>query len=156
MVFPGVRFLKGNFVFGVLNKFLGVNGEKVEAYPQENEDMSETWTAEQVNVDSTETAFARITLNNKMATGAWPFECEKLIPCGDLPKQTCGCDHFVNDGSIEKMGIVYNLGTDSEISKKIDFRTCEELKSHGVSISGYFVIDEEKTYCSNWSKFILS
>ena len=90
-----------------------------------------------------------------MTIGAWPFDCEKNIPCGDLPHQTCGCDHFVNDGSIEKMGIVYHLGTGSEISNKIDFKSCEELKSHGVTISGHFMIDGQKTYCSNWSKFVL-
>ena len=53
------------------------------------------------------------------------------------------------------MGIVYNLGTGSEISNKIDFRSCDEMKSHGVTISGYFVINGQKTYCSNWSKLTL-
>ena len=66
---------RSNFVFGALNKFLGVNNEKVEAYSQENVKVSETWTAEQIEVDSTETAFARITFDNKIANGI----CDRLF-----------------------------------------------------------------------------
>ena len=76
ILFPGIRFIKGNFVFGALNKFLGVNNENVEAYSQENVKMLETWTAEQIEIDSTETAFARITFDNKISRGIcnWLFQ----------------------------------------------------------------------------------
>ena len=49
------------------------------------------------------------------------------------------------------MGIVYNIGSDSEMADNLDFRSCEELKIHGVSISGYFLIGGVKTYCDNWN-----
>ena len=52
------------------------------------------------------------------------------------------------------MGIVYNIGSDSEMADNLDFGSCEELKTHGVTISGYFLIGGVKTYCDNWSKFI--
>ena len=60
------------------------------------------------------------------------------------------------DDNFEKMGIVYNLDGSSEMTTKIDFQSCNELKSHGVSISGYFMIDGVKTYCKSWSKFMFS
>ena len=76
IIFPGIRFVRGNFVFGALNKFLGVNDENVEAYSQENVKISETWTAEQIELDSTETAFARMTFDKKVAKGM----CDKPLP----------------------------------------------------------------------------
>ena len=70
-----------------------------------------------------------------------------------MPEQTCGCDYYAIDESLglEKMGIVYNIGSDSEMADNLDFRSCEELKIHGVSISGYFLIGGVKTYCDNWN-----
>ena len=148
--FSGVRFVKGNLIFDDLKKILGVNDIKVEAYPLMKE-PTQLWTVEQVDSDSVENDFERITLDNKLPIGAWPFDCEKIIPCTSMPQQTCGCDYYAIDESLEKMGIVYNIGSDSEMADNLDFRSCEELKIHGVSISGYFLIGGVKTYCNNWN-----
>ena len=61
-----------------------------------------------------------------------------------------------DDNGNGMMGIVFNLDGGSEMVAKIDFQTCDELKSHGVSISGYFMIGGVKTYCNSWSKFIFN
>ena len=44
------------------------------------------------------------------------------------------------------------MNTDSDLTNKLDFKSCEELKYHGVYISGYFMIDGVKTYCNSWGK----
>ena len=69
------------------------------------------WTVEQVDSDSVENDFERITLDNKLPIGAWPFDCEKIIPCISMPQQTCGCDYYAIDA---------NLGN---LSKGIDNKT---------------------------------
>ena len=105
-------------------------------------------------MDTTETTFVRNPIDSKVPIGAWPFDCEKIIPCKELPMQTCGCDHFLNEANLEKMGIVYNIDANSEMASKIKFQSCEELKYHGVYISGYFMINGLKTYCNSLSKCI--
>ena len=45
--------------------------------------------------DVTENDFARMTIDSKPTSGIWPFDCQKIIPCVDLPMQTCGCDHYL-------------------------------------------------------------
>jgi hypothetical protein len=37
---------------------------------------------------------------------AWPFSCDQLIPCQDVPYQTCGCKNLQGT---EDLAIVYNL-----------------------------------------------
>ena len=82
-----------------MKKILGVNDIKVEAYPLMKE-PTQLWTVEQVDSDSVENDFERITLDNKLPIGAWPFDCEKIIPCTSMPQQTCGCDYYAIDESL--------------------------------------------------------
>lgn len=147
-----VRFIGNQLVQGTLNKALGVNVDKVLGFSM---DSAHKWTMEQIDMDAAESSFAKIALADKPPNGAWPFNCEKLIPCQDLPYQTCGCDHFENDGSKEKLGIVYNLGaSDSSMIQKINFGSCEELAIHGLVLRGNFMIGGVKTYCDTWSRII--
>jgi len=44
------------------------------------------------------------------------------------------------------------LPSDSKLLSKLDFTSCEELRAHGVTISGYFKVNGVSTYCSNWSE----
>jgi hypothetical protein len=37
---------------------------------------------------------------------------------------------------------------------KLNFGSCEELRAHGVSVSGFYKIGGALTYCSTWSKDI--
>ena len=147
-----IRFRKGNLIFVDDNMALGINGDEIEAHDAKEE--SYIWIAEQVNTDTTETTFISNSIDSKPLVGTWPFYCDKVIPCNELPMQTCGCDHFKNDANLEKMGIVYNIDANSETASKIDFQSCEELKYHGVYISGYFMINGLKTYCNSLSKYI--
>ena len=147
----GIKFVKRSLLFEEQNIVLGVNGDKIEAYP--NEEGTHIWKAEQVTSDAAETNFAKITLDSKPISGVWPFDCENTIPCRDFPMQTCGCDDSSKYSGHEKRGIVYNMDADSKMADSINFQTCEELKYHGVSIPGYFMINGIKTYCSSWSKF---
>jgi hypothetical protein len=39
-------------------------------------------------------------------SGVWPFACDKLIPCLDVPHQTCGCKNPMDS---EDFAIVYNM-----------------------------------------------
>ena len=147
-----IRFIKGDLIFDDGLTVLGVNGNRVETY--QKQEGTGVWISEQVDTTSTENIFTRISIDNKQDSGAWPFDCEKLIPCKNLPMQTCGCDYHTRDETEEKRGIVYNMNSCSEMAKKIDFQSCEELKFHGVSISGYFMINGKKTYCNSWSKYL--
>ena len=45
-----------------------------------------------------------------------------------------------------------NIISDSKILPKLNFKSCNELKSHGVSITGYFKIANVLTYCNTWSE----
>lgn len=150
-----IRFKKGNLIFVDDNMVLGINGDEIEAHEvHDAKEESHIWIAEQVNTDTTETTFISNSIDSKPLVGTWPFDCDKVIPCNELPMQTCGCDHFKNDANLEKMGIVYNIDANSETASKIDFQSCEELKYHGVYISGYFMINGLKTYCNSLSKRI--
>ena len=150
-ILKGIKFVKGILLFEEQNTVLGVNGDKIEAYPKE--EGTHIWKAEQVTSDASETAFAKITLDSKPNSGAWPFDCENIIPCRDLPMQTCGCDDYSKYSDQEKLGIVYNMDADSQMAESINFQSCEELKYHGVSIPGFFMINGIKTYCRSWSEF---
>ena len=145
-----IRLKKGNLIFVNDNIALGINDDNIEAV--DVKDYSDLWSIEQIDTDPTEMEFVRNPIDTKAASGAWPFNCEKIIPCGNLPMQTCGCEQFEDATDPEKMGIVYYMNTDSDLTNKLDFKSCEELKYHGVYISGYFMIDGVKTYCNSWGK----
>jgi hypothetical protein len=149
-----IRFAKGNLLFDDQESVLGINGDKIEAYQKRN--GAHTWIVEQVkqvNIDATEKLFTRMHIHSKPAFGTWPYDCERIIPCQDVPMQTCGCDNYASNVNSEKSGIVYNMdAADSEMANKVDFQSCQELKNHGVSISGQFIIDGEETYCNSWSE----
>ena len=72
---------------------LGINGDQIEAY--QKQEGKHLWKAEQDGSDVTENDFARMTIDSKPTSGIWPFDCQKIIPCVDLPMQTCGCDHYL-------------------------------------------------------------
>ena len=145
-----IRFAKGNLLFDDQESVLGINGDKIEVYQKRS--GAHTWIVEQVNIDATETLFTRMHIHSKPAFGMWPYDCERIIQCQDVPMQTCGCDNYASNENSEKSGIVYNMDADSEMANKFDFQSCQELKNHGVSISGQFIIDGEETYCNSWSE----
>ena len=146
-----IRFAKGNLLFDDQESVLGINGDKIEAY--QKRDGTHIWIVEQVEIDATENLFTRMHIHSKPAFGMWPYDCERIIPCQDVPMQTCGCDNYASNVNSEKSGIVYNMdAADSEMANKVDFQSCQELKNHGVSISGQFIIDGEETYCNSWSE----
>ena len=149
-----IRFAKGNLLFDDQESVLGINGDKIEVYQKRS--GAHTWIVEQVkqvNIDATEKLFTRMHIHSKPAFGTWPYDCERIIPCQDVPMQTCGCDNYASNVNSEKSGIVYNMdAADSEMANKVDFQSCQELKNHGVSISGQFIIDGEETYCNSWSE----
>ena len=145
-----IKFTKGNLLFDEQESVLGINGDKIEAY--QKRDGTHIWIVEQVEIDATENLFTRMHIHSKPAFGMWPYDCERIIPCQDIPMQTCGCDNYASNVNSEKSGIVYNMDADSEMANKIDFQSCQELKNHGVSISGQFIIDGEETYCKSWSE----
>lgn len=146
-----IKFVKGNLLFDDQESVLGINGEKIEAYKKR--DGTHIWIVEQKNIDATENLFTRMHIHSKPAFGTWPYDCERIIPCQDVPMQTCGCDNYASNVNSEKSGIVYNMdAADSEMANKVDFQSCQELKNHGVSISGQFIIDGEETYCNSWSE----
>ena len=146
-----IKFVKGNLLFDDQESVLGINGEKIEAYNKR--DGTHIWIVEQANIDATENLFTRMHIHSKPAFGTWPYDCERIIPCQDVPMQTCGCDNYASNVNSEKSGIVYNMdAADSEMANKVDFQSCQELKNHGVSISGQFIIDGEETYCNSWSE----
>ena len=135
----------------VLDKILGTNGNSVQAYAKEH---GNNWIAQQDGTEPIEHTFTRNTLSNNLPTGAWPFDCEQFISCSDLPYQTCGCTG--NGTNQEKRGIIYNIDSDSKLAQKVDYKSCEELKIHGVSIRGYFIINGARKYCGNWGKYLCS
>ena len=145
-----IKFVKGNLLFDDQESVLGINGEKIEAYKKR--DGTHIWIVEQKNIDATENLFTRMHIHSKPAFGTWPYDCERIIPCQDVPMQTCGCDNYASNVNSEKSGIVYNMDADSEMANKVAFQSCQELKNHGVSISGQFIIDGEETYCNSWSE----
>ena len=145
-----IRYREGKIFHKALVKTIGVNKEKVEAY---RENFQFSWQLEDVGSDSTEYMFEAFPIDSKPPPGSWPFVCNKVIPCADLPLQTCGCaKDLYEENSVEK-GIVYNLGEGSKIPQTAKFSSCEELKQHGVSIRGFFNLDGVKTYCDTWSKY---
>lgn len=138
---------KGQLINQRLKKVIGVNGNEILSYSMK---ANHRWKTQQVGEDP-EQHFVRGVMENKPNPGAWPFDCEKIIPCTDIPQQTCGC-RPLSDASTENLGLLYNIGSDSTMREKLDFQSCEELKYHGLAIRGYFMINGAKTYCDSWSK----
>ena len=98
-----VTHVNGNLIFDDKQTVLGINENKIEAYKKQ--EGNHIWKAVQVGTDATENAFSRISIDNKPHTGIWPFQCQKIIPCIDLPLQTCGCDHYIK-GDEKKVVLV--------------------------------------------------
>ena len=135
----------GKIVNSHMNLTLGANKNAIQSY---QEVLDNTWSAEYVNVDTTELPFERFTPENKPNIGSWPFDCQDVLACEKMPGQACGCKDSINDNR----GVAYFLGAGSKLDLNLDFQSCEELKSHGVDISGYFMVRGIKTYCHSWSK----
>ncbi len=57
--------------------------------------------------------FIRRSLSVAPFSGSWPFSCERIIPCPDIPHQTCGCKNLLGT---EDLAIVYNLKSDGKIN----------------------------------------
>ena len=131
----------GKIVNPFMNLTLGVNKDAIESY---KDVLDNTWSVEYVGIDNTEVPFERLTAEKKHHLGSWPFNCPNLLACKTMNGQTCGCD--------DNRGVAYYLGPGSHLDSNLDFQSCEELKGHGVDISGYFMIKGTKTYCHNWSK----
>ncbi len=57
-------------------------------------------------MDSSQTGqdFKQLTDSPAAYAGIWPFGCDQLIPCGDVPHQTCGCQN-----GLDIFAIVYNI-----------------------------------------------
>ena len=135
----------GKIVNPHMNLTLGANKDAIQSY---QEMLDNTWSAQYVGVDTTELSFERFTPEIKPNVGTWPFDCQNILACKIMPGQACGCKDSVN----EKRGVTYFLGAGSKLDLNLDFQSCEELKSHGVDISGYFMINGISTYCHTWSK----
>ncbi len=48
-----------------------------------------------------------------------------------------------------------NIISDSTIVSKLNFGSCEEIKSHGVKIPAIFNLNGSMTYCPAWSKLLI-
>ena len=88
-----IRYVGGNLIFDDDQTVLGINGDEIEAYQKHH--GTHFWKAEQVDTDATENSFTRTSIDIIPASGSWPFDCQKIIPCFELPMQTCGCDHYI-------------------------------------------------------------
>ena len=66
-------------------------------------------------MDSSQTGedFTRLTDTPAAYPGIWPFGCDQLIPCSDVPHQTCGCKN-----GLDAFAIVYNMDKTSEKKAK--------------------------------------
>ena len=142
-----LTLVNGKLTNEELKKSIEKSGNKVYALSMSH---NTSWNQEDF-IGLQETDFVRHEPESKPLKSSWPFKCQKLIPCTTLPYQACGCE---DRDDTENIGMVYHLGTDSKMVEKLDFQSCEELKTHGVSIRGYFSINGQDRYCENWSKFL--
>ena len=126
------------------NKILNINEGKIRSHWDQN--GADLWILDYSGNDGGSNAFEQLTFDKMRPIGAWPFDCEKLIGCNNFEGQTCGCSN--EDGSNEK-AIMYFLGTNSKMSEKLNFKSCEDLKDHGVIYDGYFKINSVSAYCKN-------
>ena len=135
----------GKISNSALNLTLGVNQNEIRSFQDQ---QINTWTAEYIGSSTNEMVFERLTPDKKPKKGSWPFDCQDVFPCRTLTHQTCGC----KDKGVITRVTAYFLGTGSKLAIDLDFQSCEELKVHGVDITGYFMIKGVKTYCKSWSK----
>ena len=139
-----VTMRNGRISNKVTNFTLGVNQNEIQSFQYQPEN---TWVAEYIGNDDIEIPFERLTPDKKPEHGSWPFDCEQILQCNGISHQTCGC----KEDSHKNRGIAYFLGPGSKIATNLDFQSCEELRMHGVDISGHFIINGTKTYCHSWS-----
>ena len=132
----------------VTNSTLGVNENQVQSFQYQPEN---SWVAEYIGNDAAEIPFERLTPDKKPEHGSWPFDCEQILQCNAAPHQSCGCRE-----DSQSRGIVYFMGPGSKLPSNLDFQSCEELKMHGVDISGHFMIKGIKTYCHSWSMKVIN
>ena len=128
----------------VMNLTLGINQNTIQSYQDQPKN---SWIAQYVGNDMNEIPFERLTPEKKPKHGSWPFDCEHILTCTAASHQTCGCWEY----SSNKRAISYFIGPGSKLASQLDFQSCEELKLHGVDISGHFMIKGIKTYCHFWS-----
>lgn len=74
------KFLKNQGYFFILKEYLSTGGTTQDFLPR-NYPTADTF-------------------------GVWPYACDKLIPCLDVPHQTCGCKNRMDP---EDFAIVYNM-----------------------------------------------
>ena len=131
-------------------KVLNENEGKVRSHLDES--GADSWEIE-FDGNTGSNMFEQLQFDKMRPTGAWPFDCDKVIPCNDFDGQTCGCS---NEDGTNKKAIVYYLGSGSIMADKLDFKSCADLKDNGNIYDGYFNIDGASTYCkSHWSKFTI-
>ena len=121
-------------------KKLTVNGMRVRS--QKEESNSDIWEIEPFGHLQNEKEFKPSLFNG--LKGAWPFTCDKILPCNGFEGQTCGCSDI--SGSNPK-AIVYYLGSGSIMADKLNFQSCEDLKINSIVYDGEYVINGVKTYC---------
>ena len=132
------------------NRMMNENEGKLKAHW--NSHGADSWQLEFDGSDGSST-FERLTYDKMRPSGAWPFNCDKIIPCNTFEGQTCGCSD--EDGTNPK-AIVYFLGSGSKMSDKLDFKSCQDLKDNGNVFDGDFKIGGSNKYCSNdWGELIL-
>ena len=69
--------------------------------------------------------------------GAWPYNCDQLIPCKDMPHQTCGCKNLLEVANSDNFAIVYNMNVtglafllhETKVSLKPNFKTIHPFSS---------------------------
>ena len=63
---------------------------------------------EYLDSDQTAQDFNRLT-SPVANSGSWPYNCDQLIPCNDVPHQTCGCKNFLEEANSDNFAVVYNM-----------------------------------------------
>ena len=125
-------------------KLLNVNEGKIRSHwDQKGADI---WKLDYSGNDGGTNAFEQLTFDKMRPVGAWPFDCQKIIPCNGFEGQTCGCSD--NDGTNTK-SIVYYLGSGSKMNAKLDFKSCQDLQDNGNIYDGQFNIDGQNKYCKS-------
>ena len=133
-----------------IDKILNENNGKLRSNTDEN--GADSWELE-FDGNTGSNMFQQLTFDKMRPAGAWPFDCDQIIPCNNFNGQTCGCS---NEDGTNKKAIVYYLGSGSVMTNKLDFKSCADLKDNGVVYDGWFNINGASTYCkSHWSKFII-
>ena len=135
-----IIYEQGVLMNPLTGKQLIVNGKRVRA--QKDESYSDIWGIEPFGHQPHGREFKPSLFKGQK--GAWPFDCDKIIPCNGFEGQTCGCSD--RSGSSPK-AIVYYLGSGSTMAEKLNFQSCEDLKINSVVHDGEYLINGAKTYC---------